>query len=138
MDWPRIEPDLRGEMPATNRLNVVRSHLLIQNLARLCPQHGNFRGRFIAYEACIRRELIVCLSPTVIFALVIDILKWGPSGFELYLYLLKISFDTRRIPYVEILANTEFCDILCRVLHLFPYLIEILVQWLCPATRISF
>jgi hypothetical protein len=83
MDWPRIEPDLRSKMSATNRLNVVRPHLLIQCLTSLCPQHDSFRGRFIAYEACIRREFIVLLSPLVIFALVIDILTWGPSSFEL-------------------------------------------------------
>ena len=84
MDWPRIEPDLRGKMSATNRLNVVRPHLLIHSLTCLCPQHSSFRGRFIAYEACIRREFIVLLSPPVIFAHVIDMLTWGPSHFELY------------------------------------------------------
>ena len=123
-------------MPATNRLNVVRHHLLIQSLTSLCPHHGNFRGKFIAYEVCIRREIIVRLCPAVMFALVMYIVTWGPSSFGQKLHLLKISLDTRRIFYVEILANTELCEILCAFLHSFPYTREI--QWLCPAIRISF
>jgi len=56
---------------------------LIQNLTSICPQNGSFRGRFIACKAYIRREFIVRLSPAVISALVIDILTWGTSSFEL-------------------------------------------------------
>ena len=123
-------------MLATNRLNVVRHHLLIQNLTSVCPHHGNFRGKFIAYEACIRREIIVRLCPAAMFALVMDIVTWGPSSFEQKLHLLKISLDTRRIFSVEILANTELSDILCALLHSIPYTREI--QWLCLAIRTSF
>jgi hypothetical protein len=81
MDCPRIETDLRGKMPTTIRLSVVRPHLLKQSLTNLSRQYGSFHGRFVAYKTFIRRECIVRLSPAVIFARVLDILAWGPSKF---------------------------------------------------------
>jgi hypothetical protein len=65
MDWLRIEPDIRGKMPTINRLIVVRPHLLKESLTSLSPQHGSFRGRFIAYKAFIRRELCDNTAMTV-------------------------------------------------------------------------